>query len=421
MSALAHKRARGASSSMDKENYAPSSSTMNKRAFGISSSSVVGEGSSRGRKAAKYAQSDEEEGERSEAHVERSQPKERKRIASNGSVTASKRAGAAHEQKGLSDACAKLESEDLDEEVAPQAASRGQERTMREIALQEKVDKLSNERDLVQGELDQLRELRHTQAEKQFAELKRASEQRRKDMQEKYSALQAQIAALERMNASSAQSLAVSVASTSAATPRADDTETVVELEAELARERSERRKMQEDFQRLQREYEAEIASSKALLSAAMPHCSSAASKPTNPRDVKSATAAAGAGVGLAEEEKAIRRLYEDLTGMVIRSVERQDDSGDFKTFNGIFASQGYYDVQFSIEESESEHSTSSGRLRKRQDLVFVTSLDQDRDADLLNDVHVPSYLKDVIRFERASGPKFVGAFLKGMKHPGER
>ncbi len=45
---------------------------------------------------------------------------------------------------------------------------------------QEKARRMEAERDAVQAELDEMRELRYTQAEKQFADLKRISEQRYK-------------------------------------------------------------------------------------------------------------------------------------------------------------------------------------------------------------------------------------------------
>ncbi len=121
---------------------------------------------------------------------------------------------------------------------------------------------------------------------------------------------------------------------------------------------------------RLQTELDAEVAYSQQLASgsgARKPGVSSAHAQPsTHPGGGSSSTVALGAGVGAAEAERAIRRLYEDLTGLVVSSVERNvaelDEQGgaeaDFKVFKGVFAAQGFYGESSGVQNEDAEETS---------------------------------------------------------------
>ena len=80
-----------------------------------------------------------------------------------------------------------------------------------------------------------------------------------------------------------------------------------------------------------------------------------------------------------------------------------------------------FSDIEFGIEESSSPAESTDARGRivsiEREDLVFIPQLDDDRDADILENTRIAEYLKDPIRFGRASATKFMSAFLKGYRN----
>jgi len=66
------------------------------------------------------------------------------------------------------------------------------------------------------------------------------------------------------------------------------------------------------------------------------------------------------------------------------------------------------------LEESESDV-TSRENSRVRQDLLYVPALDLDRDAEILNSGHLPSYLKESLRFERSTAVRFMNTLHKKL------
>lgn len=53
--------------------------------------------------------------------------------------------------------------------------------------------------------------------------------------------------------------------------------------------------------------------------------------------------AGVGSGQMGAGDERAVRRLYEDLTGIVVNNVEQLDGRDQFRRFHAIFACAGYH------------------------------------------------------------------------------
>ncbi len=79
------------------------------------------------------------------------------------------------------------------------------------------------------------------------------------------------------------------------------------------------------------------------------------------------------------EDEKAVRKLYEDLTGLVITGVEPLSPPSSLRRFKAIFAQEDYYSVLMDLEESTSKIA-SSGKMR--DDIVYVPRIEEDRDGD---------------------------------------
>lgn len=77
-------------------------------------------------------------------------------------------------------------------------------------------------------------------------------------------------------------------------------------------------------------------------------------------------------------------------------------------------------DLEMKLEESESEVS-SSATSRTRQDLIYVPALDPDRDAEILTSGHLPSYLKESLRFERSTAVRFMNTLHKKLDRQTKR
>ncbi|KAL9939017.1 hypothetical protein V8E36_001830 [Tilletia maclaganii] len=128
----------------------------------------------------------------------------------------------------------------------------------------------------------------------------------------------------------------------------------------------------------LERENKAEREASKAALNKA--------------KAVQPSSSVEGAGNAGSEDADKVRSLYEDLTGLTISSVETYDARHGHRRFRGVFANQGYHHLQLCLEESTSDIASSSDKAsrkpvsapRKRQDLVYIPQIQEDRDADLL-------------------------------------
>lgn len=160
------------------------------------------------------------------------------------------------------------------------------------------------ERDQVQGQFDELREMRQTESEKLLSDFKKAASQRDAKAEEYINNLKSQ---LEALSTSSKKDNATGSSSDGAFFHRND-------------KDSDDSRKYREEIARLQQTNES-------LMSA-----------------LRGRTVQGVAGGGL-DDTKAIRRLYEDLTGLVINKVESAvNREKDFhRCFHAIFASDGYY------------------------------------------------------------------------------
>ncbi|CAD6887802.1 unnamed protein product [Tilletia controversa] len=131
------------------------------------------------------------------------------------------------------------------------------------------------------------------------------------------------------------------------------------------------------------------------------------------------------AGNPLNEGTDKIRALYEDLTGLTISSVETYDSRNGYRRFRGVFANQGYHHLQLCLEESASEVPPSTAEKssrkpamapRKRQELVYIPQIQDDRDAELLKAGTLPAFFLGQIRFDRSSGVKFLDKLHRGLE-----
>ncbi|KAI3617604.1 hypothetical protein CBS9595_003513 [Malassezia furfur] len=248
-----------------------------------------------------------------------------------------------------------------------------QVRSQYEQNIDERIAQATREREAIQEQFDRLKELRVTQSEKTLVEWKRASEARLRQSlnawKQRAEHAEHRLRELEREED----------AGPSAPAPN----RRVQQLEDEVAR-------LTEKLATARRECDAETKRAAEL-----------EQMPTRATD----------------DERAVRRLYEDLTGFFISDVEVYDSTHDLHRFRFLFTSAGYHDLQFTLEESQLKVTPRVGTAADvRDDLVYIPHLDEVRDAALLDSPTMPSHFLEQIRFERSAAPKFLTALQKGLK-----
>ncbi|EPQ31713.1 uncharacterized protein PFL1_01046 [Pseudozyma flocculosa PF-1] len=296
----------------------------------------------------------------------------------------------------------------------------------RERALEDKLQRMTEERDEIQNQLDELRQLRNTKAEETLEALRKAAETRHKHDKDLINSLKARAEAAERRareaeangGGAADRSMSIvgmrtpSVASTSNA-PQVEELEK--RHRKEMAEAAKVQRKLEDDVNKYKAKLEEEIATSKALLEKA--HLGSSAST--------SSSQAAGKGRAATElaltaqqheDEKAIRRLYEDLTGLVVTGVETYDAKEKYKRFKMLFANDAYHSLVFTLEEFEALFDPPAGSRStqkvKREQFCYEPQLDEDRDRAFL-EADVPEMWHETIRFHRDMAFPFFNK-LKG-------
>lgn len=255
--------------------------------------------------------------------------------------------------------------------------------------LREKLLILTKERDEVQEQFDELRELRLTEPERTLSEWKKVSEKQKKYSEDYIKTLKKQVAALEKHTSSS------STVEASSSNDR--------RLEQQLSQSQQREARLQEKLELLSKQLEQ----------------SSSRHTPTSRMAMQ---ARVGSGALSGSDERAVRRLYEDLTGLVVNKVEQIDphaaQADGHRRFHAIFACAGYHDLEVKLEESLSDFPTSVATQSSaglREDLVYTPHFDVDRDAELLQSGRLPDYLKENIRFERTTAVKFLNTLHKRL------
>lgn len=284
--------------------------------------------------------------------------------------------------------------------------------TKRDMLLEDKVDRLKNELDEVQRQYDELRRLRQTVPEKALDDFKRTAETRHRHDKDLISSLKSKMEAGEKRarESSGAPDRSASVLHASVRDSVQPESADVEELRREHRRELADaartQRKLEEEVKTYKLQLEQEIAQSKALLATAGSSSAAAAVS----RNGKSATdSVTRLSLPLNEHEKAVRKLYEDLTGIVITGVEEiHSDSKTapakpFKRFKAVFAQEKHHSLQFDLEESQSMVQDDKGKKFMRQDMVYVPRLNGDKDQEFLDDPDVPDAWKESIRFVKGA------------------
>lgn len=284
----------------------------------------------------------------------------------------------------------------------------------RETMLEEKIDRIKNERDELQSQYDELRRLRQTAPEKALDDFKRTAETRYRHDKDLITSLKGKIEAAEKRarESSGASDRSASVLNTSVRESVQPDTAELEELRKEHRREMADaartQRKLEDEVRTYKLQLEQEVAQSKALLAAAGSSSTAAVgrnTKTTTDSDTR-------LSLPSNEYETAVRKLYEDLTGIVITGVEeiRPDPkvknvpAKPYKRFKALFGQEGYHSLQFDFEESQSMvQDDKSGKKYMRQDMVYVPRLDEDKDQEFLNDTGVPDAWKVNIRFVKSA------------------
>jgi hypothetical protein len=168
------------------------------------------------------------------------------------------------------------------------------------------IEKIARERDQIQGQFDELREMRQTESERLLVDFKKAASQRDAKAEEYINKLKSQ---LETLSVSSKKDKDSAMSSSSDGA--------FLHMNG---KDGDNSRKYREEIARLQQTNE------------------------TLTNALRGRTVQGTAG-GSIDDAKAIRRLYEDLTGLVINKVEsainREKDY--HRCFHAIFASDGYF------------------------------------------------------------------------------
>lgn len=279
----------------------------------------------------------------------------------------------------------------------------------REQMLEERVERIRTERGEIQAQYDELRQLRNTAPEQALDEFKKIAESRYRHDKDLINSLKVKLEALEKRvkeaeggaAAGGDRSMSILNASVRESVQPETPDHRIEEMEKQHRKELADAQRMQkrleEDVRTYKLQLEQEIAQSKALLSAAT--TASTASAPKSSVE----TSAASTSLAAMEDEKAVRKLYEDLTGLVITGVERIDPAESFRRFKAIFAQEDYYSVLMDLEESSSKiaGAGAGGKSQMRDDIVYVPKIDDDRDSELLNSKMVPQEWLDALRFDR--------------------
>lgn len=245
----------------------------------------------------------------------------------------------------------------------------------------------------LQAQFDQLRSLRITQPERDLVEWQKMTEQKNKKSEEYIAMLKKQVEALSKSKGNEI--------------PLANQRDEIqlTTLQAEMEEMRKRERILKEENARQARQLDnlrLQTGSS------------------TSSTAYRLGVGSSQMGMG---DERAVRRLYEDLTGLMINKVEQVDGRENFRRFHAIFACAGYHDLEIKLEESNSDlpsivPTTSNG---PREDLIYTPTLDKDRDAELLQSGRLPEFLKDSIRFERATSVKFMTTLHKRLDRHSKR
>ncbi|EST06402.1 hypothetical protein PSEUBRA_004298 [Kalmanozyma brasiliensis GHG001] len=256
----------------------------------------------------------------------------------------------------------------------------------REQMLEERLDRIRAERDEIQSQYDELRQLRTTAPEEALDEFKKTAEARYRHDKDLINSLKVKIEAAEKRASEAAGGTvgdrSVSILDKSVRESVAPEME---EMEKQHRRELAEAIKVQKRLEEEVRSYklqlEQEVAQSKATRSI---------NKPSE--------TAASTSLAAMEDEKAVRKLYEDLTGLVITGVELIQPPSTLRRFKAIFAQEDYYSVLMDLEESTSKI---AGGNKTRDDIVYVPKVEEDRDGELLGSKTVPQAWLEALRFER--------------------
>ncbi|PWN51447.1 hypothetical protein IE53DRAFT_378959 [Violaceomyces palustris] len=300
-------------------------------------------------------------------------------------------------------------------------AREAKSRSRREKMLEEKLQRVIAERDEVQRQFDELQELRQTRSEKALEEFKLAADANLKRVKALADSYKVRAEAAERRakeadangHGNADRSMSIRAASVASSNNAAEDVQKVErKYQRRLAEMEKEVKEKNEENHRLEKQLSQEIQASKKL--------QQSLASSSNSKMGKAAEAQSQASASAMADEKAVRRLYEDLTGLIINGVEFHDDLAKFRRFKAVFACLGYHDLELSLEESISDlpsdsESNGNHHARQRQDLVYMPQIDKDRDADLVNNPKIPGHFKEPIRFERASAVKFLTSFHKAL------
>ncbi|CAO1638098.1 unnamed protein product [Parajaminaea phylloscopi] len=256
--------------------------------------------------------------------------------------------------------------------------------------LTARIDSLTSERDALRQSLDELTSLRHTTAESTLEKYKKASESRFKHSQDLVASLQSRLEVAEARAASGQHQGQSSSPLTDPAAGNAASEE-VKKLKSRIEGLQKDKRKAEEHAKQLVQELQSATEAPKRLRLSDADHA-------------------------------AVRRLYEDLTGIAISRIEvLAETSGmdeEHRSFQGVFAAAGHHDLQLTFEESTPECGP-DGRPQKgkqRRDLIYVPHLDEERDRALFDTAKLPEYLCEELPFDRSNGVAFLTTLTKALK-----
>ncbi|WFD27169.1 hypothetical protein MNAN1_002165 [Malassezia nana] len=247
----------------------------------------------------------------------------------------------------------------------------------------ERVLQAVRERDAIQAQFDRLKELRVTQSEKTLVEWKKASETRHRHTLESLAAWK----------------------------NRAEHAEHRLR---EFEREGEAYRPAKPESESKLAQLEQEVASLTDKLAEAKQALEDEALRRAQ---LETQLQASAREKTVREDEMAIRRMYEDLTGFTVTEVTMHDASQSSRRFEVSFTGTDYFDLQFALEESRlSASQDARATAAPRDDFIYIPHVDETRDAGLLASENMPDHFLDQIRFERSAAIKFLTALHRSLR-----
>ncbi|SLM40783.1 Monopolin complex, subunit Csm1/Pcs1 [Lasallia pustulata] len=262
------------------------------------------------------------------------------------------------------------------------------ERTGSDAATRRKLGEMTKKFENLDLKFRNLREVGIKEAEANFEKLRKQSEDRTNAANDLIASLRSEVAA-QKVLAQESRALQKQVSSKDAELAKAQAI--ITQLNSSLSESQNENKALQ-----------AKLAASRTAsasvesVHAKTPGSAMKGKGQTRTIMIGSAEAALAAQVAQLKED-----LYSDLTGLILRGVERGDDADVYDCIQT--GRNGTLHFKLAVASD----SDGKGSSYEETEIQYTPRLDSNRDRDLLE--LLPDYLSEEITFSRMNAPKFYG------------